>query len=61
MRVISVAAVMIAILAAGQFLRPAPHATASPPDQADAAIDPYALQLTIDIKSLPEQETGDPI
>jgi hypothetical protein len=45
---------MIAVLAIGGFtLRHLPSATA---EQAKAQIDPYALQLTIDSKSLPEQK-----
>jgi hypothetical protein len=54
MRVITVAVVMIAVLAIGGFtLRHMPSATA---EQAKAQIDPHALQLTIDIKSLPDQK-----
>lgn len=59
MRIIAVTVVTIAILAMGLTLRPAPSATAAPPEQASAQIDPYALQLTIDIRSLPKQDTGD--
>ena len=59
MRVIAVTVVTIAILVTGLTLRPAPSATGALPEQASAQIDPYALQLTIDIKSLPKQDTGD--
>jgi len=59
MRVIAVTVVTIAILVMGLTLRPSPSATAALPEQASAQIDPYALQLTIDIKSLPKQDTGD--
>ena len=61
MRVIAVAVATIAILAMGLTLRPTPSATAALPAQASAQIDPYALQSTIDIWSLPEQNTGDPL
>ncbi len=61
MRVIAVTVVTIAILVMGLTLRPTPSATAALPEQASAQIDPYALQLTIDIESLPQQDTGDPI
>ena len=55
-----VVAVTIAILAASLItMRSTYHATAWTPDQDSVRIDPYALQLTI--KSLPTQETGDPI
>ena len=60
MRVIAVAVVTTAILAIGGLtLRPMPSATAAPPEQASAQIDTNALQLTVDTKSLPEQNTGD--
>jgi hypothetical protein len=61
MRVIAVTVVTIAILVMGLTLRPTPFATAALPEPASAQIDPYALQLTIDIKSLPKQDIGDPI
>ena len=61
MRVIAVTVVTLAILLMGLTLRPTPSATAALPEQASAQIDPYALLRTIDIKSLPEQNTGDPI
>ena len=54
MRVITVAVIIIAVIAGGGFtLRHMPSATA---EQAKAQIDPHALQLTIDTKSLPEQK-----
>jgi hypothetical protein len=54
MRVITVAVIMIAVIAVGGFtLHHMPSATA---EQAKAQIDPHALQLTIDTKSLPEQK-----
>ena len=58
MRVIAVSLVMIAVLAIGGFTvhHTMQSATAAPPEQAKAQIDPHALQLTIDIKSLPEQK-----
>jgi hypothetical protein len=59
MRVIAVTVVTIAILGMGLTLRPFPSATAALPEQASAQIDPYALQVTIDSKSLPEQKIGD--
>jgi hypothetical protein len=61
MRVIAVTFATIAVLVMGLTLRPTPTATAALPAPARVQIDPYALQLTIDIKSLPEQQTGDPI
>lgn len=61
MRVIAVTVATIAILVMGLTLRPTPSATAALPEQASAQIDPSALQLTIDIESLPKQDTGDPI
>jgi DNA-binding transcriptional LysR family regulator len=59
MRVIAVTVATIAILVLGLTLRPTPSATAALPAQASAQIDPYALQLTIDSKSLSAQNTGD--
>ena len=59
MRVVAVTVAMIAILVMALTLRPTPSATAAMPAQASAQIDPYALQTTIDIRSLPEQNTGD--
>jgi len=61
MRVLAVTVVTLAILLMGLTLRPTPSATAALPEQASAQIDPYALLRTLDIKSLPEQNTGDPI
>jgi hypothetical protein len=61
MRILSVAAVTVAVLVAGLILRSVQHATALPPTQTSTTIDPNALQLMIDVKSLPEQDTGDPI
>jgi hypothetical protein len=60
MRIIAVAALAIAILVSGLVSHSAQRATASSPAQAGATIDPYALQSTIDTKSLPEQRTDDP-
>ena len=59
MRVMAMAVVTIAIVLIGLTLRPAPPATVAPPEWPSAQIDPYTLQLTIDTKSLPEQNTGD--
>jgi transposase-like protein len=59
MRIIAVTVATIAILVMGLTLRPTLYATAGLPEQASVQIDPYALQLTIDAKSLPEQKTGD--
>ena len=61
MRVVSVAVVTVVILAAGLILRPEQRADELPPAQAGVTIDASALQLTIDVKSLPEQEIGDVI
>ena len=58
MRVVAVTVAMIAILVMALTLRPTPSATAAMPAQASAQIDPYALQTTIDIRSLPEQNTA---
>lgn len=55
MRVITVAVIMIAVLAIGGFtLRHTMQSATA--EQAKAQIDPHALQLTIDTKSLPEQK-----
>ena len=59
MRILSAVVLTIAVLAAGLIFRPIHSATALPPAQAGAMIDPYALQLTIDIRSLPEQDVGE--
>ena len=58
MRVTAVSLVIIAVLAIGGFTvrHTMQSATAAPPEQAKAQIDPHALQLTIDTKSLPEQK-----
>lgn len=55
MRVITVAVVMIAVLAIGGFTLRHTMLSATA-EQAKAQIDPHALQLTIDTKSLPEQK-----
>jgi len=60
MRVTAVAIMTIAIIVMGLSLRPAPHATAAAPEQARVQIDPYALQSTVNPKSLPHQDFGDP-
>jgi Bacterial regulatory helix-turn-helix protein, lysR family len=54
MRVIAVSVATLAILMLGLALRPTPSATVALPEQASARIDPYALELTIDIKFLPD-------
>lgn len=54
MRVVAVTAVAIAVLMMGLVLSQTPDATAAQNDRANAQIDPQALQVTIDIKSLPE-------
>ena len=59
MRVVAVTAVTIAVLMMGLALSQTPDATAAQNDRTSAQIDPQALQVTIDIKSLPEQTTGD--
>ncbi len=59
MRVVAVTVVTIAVLMMGLALSQTPDATAAQNDQASAQIDPQALQITIDIKSLPEQAAGD--
>lgn len=61
MRVVAVTAVTFAVLMMGLALSQTPDATAAQRGPASAQIDPYALQVTIDIKSLPEQATGDMI
>jgi hypothetical protein len=59
-RVMAVSVVTIGILLIGGLtLRPRPSATAAAPEQAKAQIDTHALQLKMDIKSLPEQKLGD--
>jgi hypothetical protein len=58
-RVVAVTVATIAVLMMGLALSQTPDATAAQNDRANAQIDPQALQVTIDIKSLPQQTTGD--
>ena len=60
MRVTAVAAVAIAILIVGLSLRPTPHATAAASEQANAQMDPHALQSTVGSNTLPAQHFADP-
>jgi uncharacterized membrane protein len=59
MRVTTAAVVAIAILIVGLSLRPTPHATAAAPE-ANAQIDPHAMQSTIGSNTLPAQQFADP-
>ena len=59
MRILSVAAVSVLIFVIGLSLRPALKAVASSPAQAAETIDPNALHMKIDVKSLPEQDYGE--
>jgi hypothetical protein len=54
MRAIALSVAAVAILLMGLALRPAPSATAASPELASAPADLYAIERTIDIKSLPE-------
>ncbi|HEX3885818.1 MAG TPA: LysR family transcriptional regulator [Stellaceae bacterium] len=57
MRALSVAvAATIAILAIGAVLHLSRYAAALPPAQAGATIDPHALHLSVDMKSVPQQK-----
>jgi len=58
MRMLSVAAVTVLIFVIGLSLRPALKAITSSPAQASETIDPHALHMKIDVKSLPEQDYG---
>ena len=62
MRVIAVTVVMIAVLAIGGFTlrHTMQSATAAAPEQTKAQIDPHALQLTIDTKSVEQKLFGGP-
>ena len=59
MRVIAVAALATALLITGLISQSAQRATASSPAQTEATIDPAAMHSTVDMKSLPEQQTAD--
>jgi hypothetical protein len=52
MRVVAIAIITAAIIITGLTLRPTPPATAAAPNQARVQIDPYALQSTVNAKSL---------
>jgi hypothetical protein len=57
MRVTAVSLVIIAVLAIGGFtVRHTMQSATAAPEQTKAQIDPHALQLTIDAKSLPDQK-----
>ena len=59
MRILAIVAFTIAIFLAALTLPSAPDATASLPAPNGATVDPHALQTKVDMKSLPEQHTGD--
>lgn len=56
-KAIYMTAIATLILVAGLIWQTTPRATASSSGHAGAHIDPYALQMKIDAKTLPEQET----
>jgi len=60
MRVVAVAVTTIAIIILGLSWRPTPHATAAAPEQANAQMDPHALQSTVGSNTLPAQHFADP-
>ncbi len=58
MGVVAVAVLTIAIIAMGLALRPTPSATAAVTERTSNRVDPYALQSTDEMKTLPEQNAA---
>jgi len=58
MGVVAVAVLTITIIAMGIALRPAPSATAAVTERTSNQVDPYALQSTDEMKTLPEQNAA---
>jgi hypothetical protein len=55
MRVVAITILAIAVIAMGLALRPTPSATAAVSQPASNLVDPYAMQSTTDIRTLPWQ------